>query len=251
MLKLLVVATPHYTGTHSIMNFIDSEGYSRLAESLIHTKEKRSNRDSLGKGKIWAEDTGGRRHIWLSEMAVHWPDMKRKGYKIYQHPILDYDKTNIIHGHIIPETLEILQELSEIKRLIVTVRDPLAALISCKVRDLSKTGREDVGEITVWMEQCLTEWELLATEIDKLDPFYVPIDLDLTGYTYFGINFSSLNGVVASSRGNYKLKKFYQDGKLETIKYYLGEGYDRLIELRPVLQPVLEKIGYKDLLWWT
>jgi hypothetical protein len=236
------------------MNFIDTKGYQELAKSLIYTKQRRRERKHTGANKIYAADTDYSRHIWIPELAFVLLETKEQNYRLLNHPIIVKDKVNVIHGHIIPDNMDILEELNHLSRIIVTVRDPLAALISCKIRDQTKKNRSediDPSETSVYMEQCLKEWKLFATEIPKFKPYYVPVDLDLTGYKYRNIDFGLMMKYnPVSSRGDYNLKVAYKNKELDKVKDELKQDYDKLIELRPVLQPVLEEIGYKDLLWF-
>jgi hypothetical protein len=252
MFDILVVATCHYTGTHSIMNFLDTKGYQELANTLIYTKQRRLEKS---RSKIYAGDTEYSRHIWIPELVFLWPEIEKYNFRLLDHPVIVKDKVNIIHGHIIPDNMDVLKELNYLSRIIVTVRDPLAALISCKIRDQTKKNRKediDPNETSIYMEQCLKEWELFATEIPKLKPYYVPVDLDLTGYKYRGIDFGRMMKYEpVSSRGYYDLKAAYKNKELDKVKDELKQDYDKFIELRPALQPVLEEIGYKDLLWWS
>jgi hypothetical protein len=51
--------------------------------------------------------------------------------------------------------------------------------------------------------------------------------------------------------GEYPLKKMYRMKDIEGLKKEIGLQIEVLKMLEPTFRPILEKVGYKDLMWWS
>jgi hypothetical protein len=204
--------------------------------------------------------------------------------------ILDPNKTNIITGSVLPQVCEFLEFINKKSRLIVPIRDPLLIIISgfmrhedtqkgvvknvysspsanIPVRKISskRKSEQNIGSVYKERKYKYTGGELsitpsivsithqvislrtLVERLDELSPLYVPVDLDQDLH-YNSIDLSNLG--VYASYGDYPLKTAYHNNDLKFIRENLRENYDALKCQETLLRPLLEKIGYKDLLWW-
>jgi hypothetical protein len=147
---------------------------------------------------------------------------------------------------------------------ITTVRDPLAALITRQIRcpDL-------------WHTYIIDSFVSLAKEIKKMpnkNLFLLPVDLYKT--KSFEMRYQILNELlshVGLSEDPYAkfwaagwpiyntvgdssiigLKEYYNLGEVDKIEAAFPEEYAHLKRKEPILRPFLEKLGYRDLIWWN
>lgn len=250
MVELITVATVPYTGTHSIMSVIDSGGYAHYCNALLKSKTYRERRDKgeEDQEKLISVETDTSTHILLQELAFRWPEIKEKVGDILHHPLFKPDKSNVVHGHMTRDTSDVIRELSEYTRIIMTVRDPLITLISCRERDLKKENRQNKTDEdgSTWMSQQIDSWKWFV-ELADICPLYVPVDLPCT-ISYKGYDLGNLD--IRGSYGVYPLKQAYYNRRLEDIITSLNGYYDDLLEMSPQLRPILEDIGYRNLMWW-
>lgn len=244
MKNLIVVATVPHTATRSIMTLVDPEGYRKLQSVLTSTKSLRRNKN---REQLFSAQTDTHNHVYIQELNIEFGKTK----DLRKCSLLN-NKINVVHGHIEEDTIECIKELAKFTKLIVPCRDPLLTLLTTKVRNDKKPLPSDNNfdkykNLPTRFAQQLISWELWAKEVIPTDPFILPVDIT-TDLKFKDIDFSKIP--VVGSYGSYPLKKAYYDGNLEIIKNELGEVYDILQNMKPLLKPVLGKIGYKDLLWW-
>ncbi len=98
------------------------------------------------------------------------------------------------------------------------------------------------------MPSQLFMWKLWAEEIDKLNPFYVFMDLEGRNSKYRDIDFTCMNNY--NYAGNHPLRQAYNNRDLHCIATYLKDNLKALMNMESILRPPLEKLGYKNLLWW-
>jgi len=91
-------------------------------------------------------------------------------------------------------------------------------------------------------------WELWSKEIDKLNPFYVFMDLGGRNSKYQDIDFTHMGN--HNYAGGHPLRQAYDNRDLHYIAVYLRDNLGALIGMEPILRPPLEKLGYKNLMWW-
>ena len=156
--------------------------------------------------------------------------------------LLDPRCGNILYGHITPYTFDVIGRISQYWQIIVPVRDPLLVLISNNFRN-SNDEKYDAPYMSI-----LVSFFILVEYISKMNPFYVPIGLDLSGLDYCGVKFNDMK--ISNSSGTYPLKDAYFSGDLEFIKNSLGDAFYMLCQMEFILRPFLEKLGYTDLIWY-
>jgi len=109
-------------------------------------------------------------------------------------------------------------------------------------------GSEHIKSSNNLMRSQLFMWELWAKEIDKLNPFYVFMDLKGRNSKYQDIDFTHMDNI--NSAGDHPLRQAYNSRDLHYIATYLRNNLGVLINMESILRAPLEKLGYKDLLWW-
>ena len=186
---------------------------------------------------------------------------------------LDETKTNLVSGHIYERNIQIIKTLSKMSQIVVPMRDPLLTLMSAyerqKPQNISGSnkfldgsmGMSDprippqniggsnkfVGSEREW-ERRGNPWLLWVNEIFKLNPFHAPLDLGVDHLKYGDICFKDIG--IHSTKGDYPLKQAYYNKDLSYIAEILEDNLKALMGMEPILRPPLEKLGYKDLLWW-
>ena len=155
---------------------------------------------------------------------------------------------------------------------IISLREPLASLVSA--------GRRAPKRLSGWI---VSEYVSIALDCHKLNPLYFPIDLYLSlpkeeRYkkhfellteleTRMGIDLGELykenwakewralnvtTDYCVHEFGDPKLelKAAYEKGDIDYIKNAIPKEWEYLIEMREILQPFFENLGYKDLIWY-
>ena len=187
-------------------------------------------------------------------------------------------KKLLLHGHIAYHVnfpsmrlcpRQIAGALSSVRPLVVPLRDPLLAMITHKKRipeaDFLRTflGRR----IDLWQ----TYFDFLQL-YDKYrgDAAYFPVDLlevhkdrrlpglkklqAAYGLAEAGLaeswakTWSLFNSYVPKSD---EAKQMYAKGDLDWFEKHMGPSMAALRGLETPLRPILEREGYKDLLWWS
>ena len=149
----------------------------------------------------------------------------------------------IIFGHIHPNSVDFIRGLSEISTLIIPMRDPLLSLISNYKRDNHRP--KTLKNYNIGLFDQLETW---VKYIFNLNSFHVPVDLDISKLEYNGVAFSKIG--VYNSFGNSLLNEAYISKDKEYIISKLGDCYSALCDMENILRPSLEKLGYRNLLWW-
>lgn len=156
-------------------------------------------------------------------------------------PLIDRNRGNIIRGIIHPKIIMFVIELSEEYRLVIPMRDPLLSLISDS--DWYANGAHILLGFFIW-----------ATKLFDLKPFHISVDLDISKLTYKSVNFKDLPFAhkTKDAFSNLKstgLRKAYCS---KDVKFLFDNLLDfkMLCTIEPILRPPLEKLGYRNLLWW-
>ena len=133
---------------------------------------------------------------------------------------------NVLWGHFIPQHMKFIQVLAIQSEFYIPLRDPLASLCTTIHNDQSH------GPIH------LESWRLLAECIYPVQALYNPTFIPMTD-----------DLPVVNSKGDYYLKQAYE----AQDKAVLGRlpEWTELCHMEPLLRPMLEEYGYKDLLWWS
>lgn len=139
---------------------------------------------------------------------------------------------------------------------IVTIRDPLLAMISHKIRN-SRSPKRSVPTFCY-----------VAGMRDHPNVVFMPIDV-VAGKSnrqhevekvlkFCGLGFNDLQREYVNrwqmrnrfKRDNLELRRAYRKRNLGLIREQLGNHYDELKAHESQLRPFLESQGYSDLLWW-
>ena len=108
---------------------------------------------------------------------------------------------------------------------------------------------EHIPTSNIGIRQQLLLWEIWAKQMVGLNSLHVPLDLGVSDVVYNGIKFKDIG--VYRTQGNYPLKQAYYNKDLLAISQELMDSLEALMKMEPILRPPLEKLGYKDLMWWS
>lgn len=167
--------------------------------------------------------------------------------------------TNLVWSHINEDALRGVRCFAFHVPTVIPMRDPLLSVVTRKHR------QPDMDHL--WLIEC---WLVLATFIwPYSDAVYYPVDLEAAktpeeryegmkkmsralhlqpdGYVKpFAEKFAPVN-----TRESYDLKKMYDERDFEQLSLHLKLEIQHLRHAEPYLRPMLEMLGYKDLMWWT
>ncbi len=165
-------------------------------------------------------------------------------------------EVNLVHIHVEWNGgyFSEINETCSFAHVVIPMRDPLASMVRCSTRDLN------MGV------SCAKSFLELMVIGEAFNVKYLPVDL--LAAQSFGKRFKALNSILPDMyKGKkkylcnewaykwpiynarmYDLKPLYQNKDIEGMSKL--PGWDILIENRSILQPWLEAIGYKNLLWW-
>ncbi len=168
--------------------------------------------------------------------------------------------TNIVAGHFYMNCMPMIKTLAQYWRPICTMRDPLAAII---------TRHESNKKETVPVDPIMMPFMFNAFIhlVMKMNPYIVPLDLaktksdkikmlkDVSNVAKVSPSKEYIDSYVdkkpINTLGEYPLKKMYLMKDMEGLKKEIGLQIDILKMLEPDFRPILEKVGYKDLMWWS
>ena len=160
---------------------------------------------------------------------------------------------DLVWGHVREREKQLMFALAAAGvPVIVPVRDPLLAL--CSTRNHFPAGDGDS-----WFFEA---WKLWAA-MDDWGPTYVPIDRmdgsdldEVLVALHASDDVESIEAQLVSppvnSQGDYPLRIHYDARNKHALRGALGAPlWERLLTMEPLLRPILERLGYRDLLWWT
>ena len=168
--------------------------------------------------------------------------------------------TNIVAGHFYMNCMPMIKTLAQYWRPICTMRDPLAAII---------TRHESNKKETVPVDPIMMPFMFNAFIhlVMKMNPYIVPLDLvktksdkikmlkDVSNVAKVSPSKEYIDSYVdkkpINTLGKYPLKKMYDMKDIEGLKKEIGLQIEVLKMLEPTFRPILEKVGYKDLMWWS
>lgn len=167
--------------------------------------------------------------------------------------------TNLVWSHIEHYTLDALRAYCFHVPTVIPVRDPLLSIVTRKKR------RPEAHH--VWMVE---NWLILRTFIWPYETAaYYPVDLEnqkpyaerrkslLQIAEHCGLEPENYMDeyaqkfAPANTRGEYELKTMYKEGDFEQLKLHLKPEIQQLQANEGVLRPMLEEIGYENLMWWS
>ncbi len=166
-------------------------------------------------------------------------------------------EVNLVHIHVewgggyFPQ----INQMCARSHVVIPIRDPLASVVRC--------GAVQTPEWSVSRAKSFLELMVIG---EAFNAIYLPVDL--LASQSFGKRFEALNNILPDiyegkkkylcnewaykwpihNGRSYDLKQLYQDKNVKELSNL--PGWDTLIENKSILQPWLERIGYRDLLWW-
>ncbi len=172
--------------------------------------------------------------------------------------------TNLIHGHFNHDNIKMMQAFATTCPVVIPLRDPLLALISSKQRDRSQHGQylhvvDQFVDMVAKIDVCRKVYDPLYFPIDLIDKedmndrrdalraVLIHTGLDDPGYSWpVAKDWPRPN----SRDDDHDLKRAYLDGDFKTVKLHLPKEVERLKDAECVIRPLLERVGYRDLIWW-
>ncbi len=171
--------------------------------------------------------------------------------------------TTLVQGHLNNNNVRHLQLLSLFNPMIVPMRDPLLALISTVVRN---PGNDPMHQV----DQLLALGDCFIRMQHVYQPFFLPVDLlaketgvkryealrDMQHHCGIKAEVDYTRDVAKSweyvnSGGDYGLKRSYVEGDKKPIWAKLAAPIGIMQSYEDKVRPMLENIGYRDLLWWS
>ncbi len=169
-------------------------------------------------------------------------------------------------GSFIP--FEIQERMMDIFPTAITVRDPLAALITREGRTSADEHKYIVNgfaelaasqkdffclPVDLYGEKAIVERLRILREL--LEYLGVPADKSYimqaaTDWTNYGATQKDLSLSIRIRKYADQLKKAYRYGEVEKIIEAMPRTYEYLKSKELIIRPFLEKLGYRDLLWW-
>ncbi len=225
--KMIFLYTVHHTGTWFFIEFL--KGHPEVSKFYL-MKEFVEVDDWICDDKIALHN-----HVHLNR-----PDLYKEWKKV---PTLF---TNHYYNDAFVETFP----------TIIPTRDPLLSLIT-------RHKRHDD-----WSHQFIVEGFCeLAHLSDHPKVQFMPLDLMTDENVrmdafekmchHCGINFDDFSQDYVKSwtpqntkPDKYNFKQMYAERDAAGIREVLGENYDMLVSKKDVIRPLLEKLGYENLIWW-
>jgi len=170
---------------------------------------------------------------------------------------------NLVHSHFQEEDMALIRMMGLSNPTIIPIRDPLASILTRHNRYPKQRHTHMIGH-----------WERMAGSFikfkDEFQATFVPVDL---GANDSAVREASLGAAYSAivdhgdfrwepirafmerdpwpnSRGDYDLKRAYQDRDRDFLRNQIPMEWVELLRIKPTIQPFLESMGYDDLLWW-
>ncbi len=183
----------------------------------------------------------------------------------------DEDKFLVIHSHppvadqeAAPDRSANLFTMMALLPTLSTIRDPLLSLISFDWRVKQGTSRPNldfVGSLIMIFEDLVTLQGIDNVSVLPLDILNPEDRVDIISASLCQLGLVSSSGFnraikyrwddTINSIGISPLREAYNNSDSEIIRSELSHEFLQLQLAAPTLQPYLESLGYKDLLWWN
>lgn len=231
-MKVVVLASVPHTGTFFVENFL------RNHKSVGH---------SLGVGPVLK-----------SRCLVR----RRLGEKAWEEG-LEPGSVNVMQAHLTPYNLKYIQAFALFNPLVIPMRDPLLAMVSTVARNPDNDPMKQVDAFVDLAEAIVSHQHIYQ-------PYFVPVDLlqeEKSGHrynalaslqTHCGLAVDKDHTALVATRWEpvnsaalYPLKKDYLNRDKKSLWKALGREISAMQAREGVLRPMLEKIGYKDLIWYS
>src|SRR3990167_3529199 len=193
----------------------------------------------------------------------------RKNHSFIEDPVsgqkgLVPNQVNLIQGHFQLEFMHLILSFAAACPTVIPLRDPLASVLTAVNRKRTQ-GNVDYSYI-------VDRWVLMTTTVWLNRDFYKPlfVPLDLVERAGVEVKFELLGAVLGhmglgytkhavrwadewpyhNSRGEYPLKDLYLTRDATAIAHEVPGEWEALRRAQYILRPMLEQMGYRDLLWW-
>ncbi len=212
-------------------------------------------------------DVGGflRQHRLEKALDGYRLTHKPLGCTIEPHEGFGADRTQI---HVIQNHMQIrnnglitdecLTALMTCPQVMIPMRDPLSALMT----HIERRGK---GGYPPLVEAHLDRWFAAFKIFEKLKQkpiAYFPVDLGniakrfVSALKTLGMNpqcaYDMQYPMVNTVGAAFEAKLKYKAGEKQWLKQHIGvENWDRLCDGQDKLRPLLESLGYRNLLWWS
>lgn len=246
---IIVASVPH-TGNASIVKLFDKKEYQHIALEALS-----EGLDVIDETKINLI-TG---HIWPKTIdVIKYLNGKHQVIIPMRDPLLSLISTKIRNVSQNINTIFDLFQYSDTKSNRPKIKELKPLTQNIKGGDMSREVKvkkpgiiesEHIKASNRGMRRQLLSWELWAKHIYNINPFHVPLDLGVSDLVYRDVNFKNIG--IHNSKGDYELKRAYYDKDLLYIASELNDNLGSLIKMEPILRPPLEKLGYRNLLWWN
>ena len=143
-------------------------------------------------------------------------------------------------------------KLIEQTRTVIPIRDPLAALVTRQERHPELSHRHIVdayADFSLLKTACMLPVDLPTTYEERLALLITTLEkLDLEVEPY--VLRYARDWKPQNTRGEYKLKRLYEENELADVEKMLGDDFDYLLSQAPAIIPFLKGLGYTNLPWW-
>ena len=180
---------------------------------------------------------------------------------------------NLVVGHFDRPNISHIQLLSQFWRPVTTLKDPLFTMLSmhertkpenCKETDTEPDPHQKNGD-PLFMP---TMWNSFMWAVNAVKPFCICVDLlDTTEERVYALSKACEAAGISldvdyiekfakewpptNTLGSYPLKDAYLAGDMEAIEAELPREVAILRAMEPQLRPMLEVLGYENLMWWS
>lgn len=172
------------------------------------------------------------------------------------------DGNYLYWGHFDPMEWQWIAPYTRQWRLIVPVRDPLSVAISHHVRG-TKMDVSNWARATIAFDACVAHYvplDLLKSEEERehglknaLRAVGIERGDSASHWRHWAHEWDDIaaDGKKSHSSGDNSLKHLYRDGDFTSLFDSMPEQAADLQSHERSLRPWLERIGYRNLIWWT
>ena len=173
---------------------------------------------------------------------------------------------NVLHNHVCFSTRIASSVVDAQKGLmaslpsIVPFRDPLASIVSRYQRHPNQCHLGLAQSWVTFIEFLVSSssvlnyravpLDILKSETERRDALEGVLDHAEIPAKGHAAEWASQWPLGYNTRGNYALKARYNAGDVEYIQRTVHEEFKYLQNRRRIVQPFLESLGYRDLMWW-
>lgn len=157
---------------------------------------------------------------------------------------------------------EVLEDLIKTFPSLTVTRDPLLSMITRKKRSPELTQTYIVDGFVALADLCMrTGIMVLPVDLLGMRPYKVKLEALRGVLKLVGLEEENYVKVWASVWPRYNhnaeleatkgITKLYKNGNALAIREYFPAEYDYLVSQEDKIRPFLERLGYKNLMWWS